>query len=225
VIRPGADGTGFGIYRRSNILADLVEWYKLYTFTVGVSILKQDLHIHTTYSTNDSSVVPEQTIALVAAIKHARIVGISDHFENLANGQFQGYSNEVRKARLKLGLEIDGHAWAYEAARYDVDYFIYHCRDQDDDYRALENLLAANRPVIIAHPNALGTDLNRVPTECLIEINNRYIWRSDWEKFYRPFKKNFRFVLGSDAHQPNWLSLTIALYAASQLGVEEYLLF
>jgi histidinol phosphatase-like PHP family hydrolase len=208
-----------------NILADLVEWYKLTSFTVGVSMLKQDLHIHTTYSMNDSAVVPEQTIALVAAVKHARIVGISDHFENLVNGQFQAYSNEVRKAELKLGVEIDGHAWANEATRYDVDYFIYHCRNQDDDYRALEELLAANRPVIIAHPNALGTDLNRIPTECLIEINNRYIWRSDWENFYGPFKDKFRFVLGSDAHQPNWLGQSVALYAASQLGVEEYLVF
>jgi histidinol phosphatase-like PHP family hydrolase len=214
-----------GFVADSNILADLVEWYKLTFLTVGVSMFKQDLHIHTTYSMNDSAVVPEQTIALVAAVKHARTVGISDHFENLVNGQFQGYSNEVRKAGLKLGVEIDGHAWANEATRYDVDYFIYHCRNQDDDYCALEELLAANRPVIIAHPNALGTDLNRIPTECLIEINNRYIWRADWEKFYRPFKDKFRFVLSSDAHQPNWLGLTVALYAASQLGVEEYPVF
>jgi len=172
-----------------------------------------------------ASPVAEQTIALVAAVKHARTVGISDHFEYLANGEFQGYSNEVKEAGLKLGVEIDGHAWADEAARCDADYSIYHCRNQDDDYRALEKLLAENRPVIIAHPNALGTDLNRIPTECLIEINNRYIWRSDWEKFYGPFKDKFRFVLGSDAHQPNWLGQTVALYAASLLGVEEYLVF
>ena len=46
----------------------------------GFRMLQQDLHIHTTYSTSDTSVVPEQTIALVASLKHARIVGLSDHF-------------------------------------------------------------------------------------------------------------------------------------------------
>jgi predicted metal-dependent phosphoesterase TrpH len=37
-------------------------------------MFNQDLHIHTTYSKSDSSVVPEQTIAFVAAVKHARVV-------------------------------------------------------------------------------------------------------------------------------------------------------
>jgi hypothetical protein len=36
-------------------------------------MLQQDLHIHTTYSTSDNLVVPEQTVALVAAVKHAVI--------------------------------------------------------------------------------------------------------------------------------------------------------
>jgi hypothetical protein len=43
--------------------------------------LPQDLHIHSTWSDTDSAVVPEQTIALIAAVGHARIRGISDHFE------------------------------------------------------------------------------------------------------------------------------------------------
>jgi histidinol phosphatase-like PHP family hydrolase len=102
-------------------------------------MLQQDLHIHTTYSTGDSSVVPEQTVALVAAVHHARTVAISDHFE--------------------------------------------------------------------------------------IEINNRYVWRTDWKQYYGPFKERFRFVLGSDAHQPNWLGQSIARYVAAQLGVKEHLVF
>jgi hypothetical protein len=172
--------------------------------------------------------VPEQTIAFVATVKHARIVGISDHcdhFENLMNDQFQCYEGEVRKAGLKLGVEVDGHVWAKEATRYAVDYYIYHCRDLDADYRSLEELLSTNRPVIIAHSNVLGTDLNRIPTHCLIEINNRYIWRSDWERFYSPFKNQFKFILSSDAHQPNWLGQTVAQYVASQLEIDEYLVF
>ena len=35
----------------------------------------QDLHIHTVYSDRDSSVVPEQTLELVARIAHARVIG------------------------------------------------------------------------------------------------------------------------------------------------------
>jgi hypothetical protein len=31
--------------------------------------------------------------------------------------------------------------------------------------------------VIVAHPTAFDTDLGRVPSECLIEINNRYVWK------------------------------------------------
>jgi histidinol phosphatase-like PHP family hydrolase len=188
-------------------------------------MLLQDLHIHTTYSQSDSSVVPEQTIALVAAVQHARIVGISDHFENLVDGRFGIYEKEIRAADLKVGIEVDGHAWVDQAANYNVDYFIFHCRDRAADYRSLERLLATRRPVIIAHPNALDTDLNRVPGECLVEINNRYVWRSDWERFYGPFKDRFKFVLGSDAHQPNWLGQSVARHAANRLGVEEHLVF
>jgi hypothetical protein len=35
----------------------------------------------------------------------------------------------------------------------------------------------------------------------------------------------FRFVLGSDAHQPNWLSQAVARHVAVQLGVTEHLVF
>ena len=57
-----------------------------------MKMLQQDLHIHTTYSTNDNSVVPEQTVALVAAVNHANIVGISDHLEYLINGKCSSFS-------------------------------------------------------------------------------------------------------------------------------------
>ena len=188
-------------------------------------MLKQDLHIHTTYSTNDTAVVAEQAVALIAAVKHAGIVGISDHFENLVDGCFEKYEKEIRQSGLKVGVEVDGHAWVAEAVNYNVDYYIFHCRDQDADYHSLSRLLTSGKPVIVAHPNALGTNLNRVPIECLIEINNRYVWRTDWKQFYSPFKDNFKFVIGSDAHQPNWLSQAVAHYVAQQLGIEEHIVF
>ena len=81
------------------------------------------------------------------------------------------------------------------------------------------------RPVIIAHPNAFNTDLERVPPDCFVEINNRYVWRNDWFKYYRPHADRFDFVLSSDAHQPNWLGQSVALHAARDLGIEEYLIF
>ena len=157
----------------------------------------------TTYSTSDNSVVPEQTVALVAAVKHAIIVGISDHFECLVNGDVEGYEKEIRQAGLKVGDEVDGHPWVNEATNYNVDYYIFHCRERYADYRSIDKLLTTGKPVIIAHPNVLSTNLNQVPSECLIEINNRYIWRSDWKQYYEPFKNQFRFVISSDAHQPN----------------------
>lgn len=150
-------------------------------------MLEQDLHIHTTFSAGDNSVVPEQTVALVASIKHAKTIGISDHFENLVDGVFDVYEKEVRKAGLKVGAEIDGHPWVNAAMGFQLDYFIFHCRDQTADYRALDLLLSTGKPVIVAHPNALDTDLKRVSTDCLIEINNRYIWRTDWTSYYGPF--------------------------------------
>ncbi len=188
-------------------------------------MLPQDLHIHTTYSSNDTSVVAEQTVALVAAVRHAVIIGISDHLESLVGGTFEEYEAELRRSDLRVGVEVDGHSWVSEAAGYNVDYYIFHCRDHDADYHGLENLLAVGKPVIIAHPNALGTDLNRVPAECLIEINNRYVWRTDWKQFYSPFKNRFKFVIGSDAHQPNWLSQAVARHAAEQLGIQEHIVF
>ncbi len=185
----------------------------------------QDLHIHTTYSASDTSVVPEMTIALVAAVGHAKVVGISDHFENLVDGVFDAYAWEVRNAGLKLGVEVDGHAWAAEAADYPVDYYLYHCRDRRADYRGLEALLATRRPVIIAHPNAFGTDWRQLPPACHMEINNRYVWRSDWWAYYAPIRDRFPFVLGSDAHQPNWLGQSVARHVATRLGIEERVLF
>jgi hypothetical protein len=112
-----------------------------------------------------------------------------------------------------------------EAAGREVDYFIFHCRDRDADYRSLDSLLATGKPVIVAHPNALNTDLNRVAADCLIEINNRYVWRTNWKRFYGPYKDRFKFVIGSDAHQPNWLGQAAAQFAASQLGINEHLVF
>jgi histidinol phosphatase-like PHP family hydrolase len=188
-------------------------------------MLQQDLHIHTTYSTGDSSVVPQQTVALVAAVHHARTVGISDHFEYLLDGVFDAYADEVRQAGLKVGTEVNGHPWVAEASGYDVDYFIYHCRDRDADYHALDRLLSTAKPVIVAHPHMLDTDLNRLPAESLIEINNRYVWRTDWKRYYGPFTDRFRFVFGSDAHQPNWLGQSVARYVAAELGVAEHLVF
>jgi histidinol phosphatase-like PHP family hydrolase len=188
-------------------------------------MLQQDLHIHTTYSTGDSAIVPEQTVAFVAAVQHAQTVGISDHFEYLLDGVFEVYTKEIRAAGLKLGAEVDGHRWAAEAAGYDLDYYIVHCRDEDADYHCLERLLATGRPVIVAHPNAFGTDLNRVSPECRVEINNRYVWRTDWQRYYGPFKDRFDFVFSSDAHQPNCLGQAVAQYAAARLGIREHLVF
>lgn len=189
-------------------------------------IFPQDLHIHTTYSPGDSAVAMEQTIELIEEVRHAWVIGISDHFEFLVDGLFAEYEAKVRKAGFKLGVEVDGSDWVNEAITYDnLDYFVYHCQDRDSEYRGAEKLLQTDKPVIIAHPNALATDLDRLPPDCLVEINNRYVWRTDWYSYYKPYTDEFRFVIGSDAHQPNWLGQAVARSAAARLGIEEYLLF
>lgn len=186
--------------------------------------LPQDLHIHTTYSQYDCSIVPEQSAKLIARVRHAEIVGISDHFEHFADGLYDDYVHELRGLHLLVGTEVDGAGSVDFAASLRFDYYIYHCYDRDADYRAVEKLLATGSPVIIAHPNALDTDLGRVPPECLVEINNRYVWRCDWMQFYGPHRQRFRFVINSDAHQPLWLGQSVARWAAMELGVTETLI-
>jgi hypothetical protein len=181
----------------------------------------QDLHIHTTFSNLDSSVVPEQTPELVARVRHAQVVGISDHFEHFADGAYDAYVERIGGLGLLIGTEVDGADSVDFAAKLDFRYYIYHCRDREADYVGAERLLATGHPVIIAHPHALGTNLDRVSEACLVEINNRYIWRCDWNAYYGPHVDRFRYVISSDAHQPNWLSQSVARRAAAELGIRE----
>lgn len=186
--------------------------------------LPQDLHIHTTFSTGDGAVVPEQTVELVARIAHARVIGISDHYEYLLD-RFDEYARFVRSYGLIPGTEVNGAEWAAEAATAGAEYYVYHCRDRGADYRGAERLLATGKPVIIAHPLVLETDLKRVPPACLVEINNRYVWQNDWARAYPPFVSVFSFVIGSDSHQPHWLNQNVARRVAAELGIAETILF
>lgn len=181
----------------------------------------QDLHIHTTFSRNDSSVVAAQTPELVARVEHAETVGISDHFEHFADRDYDRYFQSLRALGLLVGTEVDGAGSVPHAASLYFDYYVYHCYDKTGDYRALERLCQTGRPIVIAHPEALGTNLDRVPAQCIVEINNRYVWRSDWHAYHRPYAHRFKYVISSDAHQPNWLGQSVARRAARELGVTE----
>lgn len=188
-------------------------------------MIPQDLHIHTVFSNADSAVVQEQTLSMIARIRHAEIIGISDHFECLIGSAFSRYTEEVTGRGFILGCEVSGYDWTREAADHPFDYYIYHCRDDDRAYKGLSILIATGCPVIVAHPQMMGTDLSRVPRESLIEINNRYVWRNDFESFYAPFVDSFRFVFSSDAHQPHWLNQNVARMAGRLLGITEQILF
>ena len=132
---------------------------------------------------------------------------------------------ETHEAGLVLvGTEVNGADWVAEAESVDAQYYVYHCRDRERDYRGAERLLATGKPLIIAHPLILETDLRRVPPQCLIEINSRYVWRSNWETL-RWFTDSFSFVIDSDAHQPHWLNQNVARYVARELGIAETLPF
>ncbi len=188
-------------------------------------MLNQDLHIHSVWSTGDSAVVPEQTIPFIAEIGHAKIRGMSDHFDYLVNGEFAGYRKMCRACGFYTGTEVNGEEWVSEALTYPFDYYVYHCRDRKRDYAGADRLLTSGKPVIIAHPFALETNIARTPPECIIEINNRYIWRHRWRELLQPLVGIRRFVLSSDAHQPNWLNQTIARHVAGVTGITEELLF
>ena len=195
-----------------------------YIFRMGFMV-PQDLHIHTVFSTGDSAIVKEQTPEFIYRIRHAEIIGISDHFEYVVEPYvFEKYEKEVRKYGFDLGTEISGFSLVNEAIKTSCDYFIYHC-SEDEDYHAIDLLLGTEKPVIIAHPLILGTDLKRVPTECYIEINNRYIWRNNWRSGLSPFIDRFKFVVSSDAHQPGWLNQNVARYVCRELGIRESILF
>ena len=188
-------------------------------------MIPQDLHIHTVYSTGDRAVVNEQTISLIKNVGHAARIGISDHFEYLLDENiFEQYEKEVRSAGFKVGMEVSGHALVSEAVGRNNDYFVYHC-SRHEDYKAIETMLATGKPVIIAHPLIMGTDLDRVPAECYIEINNRYVWRSNWRTGFQNYVKDRRFVISSDAHQPNWLNQDVARHVARVLGIRESIIF
>ena len=187
-------------------------------------MVPQDLHIHTIYSSGDIAVVKEQTIALIKEVRHASIIGISDHFEYLVDDQvFHQYEKEIRSAGFRVGMEVSGHPLVSEAILKSNDYFVYHCHRRED-YRAIDLLLATGKPVIIAHPLILGTDLDRIPPECFIEVNNRYVWRSDWRTGFFKYVNERRFVISSDAHQPNWLNQNVARYVCQILGIRETLI-
>jgi histidinol phosphatase-like PHP family hydrolase len=189
-------------------------------------ILPQDLHIHTTFSSHDSAVVPEQTLELIAKFRHAKSIGISDHLDNIIeDNSFDKYEKKVRSYNFHLGVEVDGAEWVSVAKNLNVDYYIYHCHNQQYDYAGVDDLLSTNKPVIIAHPNALETNLDIVNTNAFVEINNRYIWRCNWKEIYGKYVDKFRFVINSDAHQPHWLNQNIARKVAKELGVKEHLLF
>jgi len=184
----------------------------------------QDLHIHTIFSRFDSAVVEEQTPELIAHVCHAQVIGISDHFEHFSD-RFDDYRKSLEYWGFHVGTEVDGSQYVEEASQLDFDYYIYHCRNQRVEYQAIDRLLDTGKPVIIPHPMALETDLNRIPRECYVEINNRYVWRGDWRRKLGPHTNNFRFVIGSDAHQPMWLNQNVARYVARELAVEESLIF
>jgi histidinol phosphatase-like PHP family hydrolase len=188
-------------------------------------MIPQDLHIHTVYSSGDSAVANEQTIQLIRSVRHAAMIGISDHFEYLVDGEtFDRYEREIRSAGFKVGMEVSGYPLVSEAVKKNNDYFVYHCH-RLEDYKAIELMLATGKPVIIAHPLILGTDIDRIPPECYIELNNRYIWRSNWKAGFQKYANQRKFVISSDAHQPNWLNQNVARYVAQTLGIRESILF
>ena len=91
----------------------------------GRYIMPQDLHIHTVFSTGDSAVAPEQTVEFIAELKHAKSIGISDHFEYLIGGAYDNYVKTLRHHEFHVGTEVDGNEWVDMSLQYEFDYYIY----------------------------------------------------------------------------------------------------
>ncbi len=189
------------------------------------ALYPQDLHIHSIWSKNDSAVAPQQTLELIAAFRHAAILGIADHLDMLSDSEFEQYSRAVRQHGFYVGIEVDGPRWVDRALECRPDYYMYHCYDDDRAYHAAHRLLESDKPVIISHPLMMGTQPGKVPAGCFIEINNRYVWRYAWRDKLAGFIHRFRFVIGSDAHQPNWLNQHVARSVAKELRITESILF
>jgi hypothetical protein len=186
----------------------------------------QDLHIHTNYSSRDPGVVPEQTLDLIRKLGHARVTGISDHFECMVmDKRLERYIEDVRAHGFHLGTELLDSSWLDQALEHPFEYYVFHTADEPGAYAALETLLETGKPVIVPHPGMMGTDLNKVPTGCLVEISNRYAWRGDWRAELGPHVHRFKFVLSSDAHHPTMLNQRFARSVARELGVQETLVF
>ena len=188
-------------------------------------MIPQDLHIHTVFSTGDSSVVPQQTLELIASVGHAEVVGISDHIEYLREPVFGDYAAAVGDRGFRLGAEIIHEEDVDFALSLPLEYHVFHCYDEDRCYKAAEQMVDSGKPLIIAHPMVLGTNLSRLPEDCFVEINNRYVWRGDWRSYFTPWLERFAFIFSSDAHQPHWLNQNVARNVASQLGIRETLIF
>ncbi|MFP4579407.1 MAG: hypothetical protein ACLFQ6_01650 [Candidatus Sumerlaeia bacterium] len=188
--------------------------------------LPQDLHIHTVYSTRDPAVAPQQTLDFIREVAHAEICGISDHFDCLSwDKTIEQYIDDVKAHGFHAGIELLNSSWVEEALDYPFEYFIFHTDDEPNEYRALEWLLETGKPVIVPHPGMMGTDLGKVPPDCLIEVSNRYAWKADWRAMFKPHLDRFRFVISSDAHYPSMLNQRIARHIARELNITETLLF
>jgi len=188
-------------------------------------MIPQDLHIHTVYSTGDSSIAPQQTLELIASVRHADRIGISDHIESLGERIFETYAAAVSSYGFRLGAELINVEDVEYSLSLPLEYRVFHCYDDDRCYKAAERMVDSGKPLVIAHPMALGTNLSRVPPDCFVEINNRYVWRDDWRTFYSPWLDRFNFIFSSDAHQPNWLNQNVARYVGTELGIQDTILF
>ena len=185
-----------------------------------IRLLPQDLHCHTVLSSKDKDVHPLQTPEFIREHRHAEIIGISDHFDMIVD--FEEYSHRLRACGFFVGCEVDGADWVDQARNLPFDYYFYHLRPRDEDYEGRKALVATGRPVIVSHPMELGTDLSRLPDGAITEINNRYIWRNNWREFFTPHLGRLKFVISSDAHQPNWLGQRMARQVQCALGIDEF---
>lgn len=136
--------------------------------------LIQDLHIHTIFSSEECC--PEQTLEMINEVRHADIIGISDHFEQIQD--VETYFTEVKRFHFHVGTEIDGTRMLEKAVEFPFEYFFYHCRDHENDYNGIDKLLKTGKPVIISHPNIFNTDPLKIPKECFVEINNSHVLES-----------------------------------------------
>ena len=183
--------------------------------------MKCDLHIHTLYS-YDSSSLPKEMVDM-ALKRGINCLAITDH------GQIKGAIEAIDYAKGKPILIIPG----IEVKTKEGDVLGLNIREKIEDglraKEAIEKIKKLRGTVIIPHPFALFYPFLCKIEEILelidgIEVLNASVFGAGNKKALKLAEKfNLPFIAGSDAHFPNFVGKVFLEIPGENLSIEEIL--